>query len=287
MAHGNAAKGSGCLGELVISVAIAFAAATASAQNLLWNGSFENGSPESSANGCCEVLAGLPAGDRSLQGWTLGAAGVEWRGRGEECSFGPAEGQRWIRLGQGTAGGWILQAAAVEPSLRYALRFRRWVEAPAGVTVPVKVSAPGFNAIFYLIADADACDSEIAASTSIEFDALTESATVRLEYFGGPADRHVLIDRLELVRADDCDGNGLVDAFELLDGLAGDRDGDGVINPCDCLCDLDNDGLVGGTDLMMVVGTWGFADPLADLDGDGTVASGDLAMVLGNWGACR
>lgn len=50
------------------------------------------------------------------------------------------------------------------------------------------------------------------------------------------------------------------------------------------IADLDGDGMVGGTDLALVLGEWGAAGSLSDLNGDGTVDGSDLALVLGDWG---
>jgi hypothetical protein len=46
--------------------------------------------------------------------------------------------------------------------------------------------------------------------------------------------------------------------------------------------DLDGDGVVGQTDLAILLGNWGGAG-LGDLDGDGTIGSPDLAILLGAW----
>jgi hypothetical protein len=49
--------------------------------------------------------------------------------------------------------------------------------------------------------------------------------------------------------------------------------------------DLDGDGLVSTSDLLMLLGMWGAcdADCPADLDGDGVVGTSDLLLLLGNW----
>lgn len=47
--------------------------------------------------------------------------------------------------------------------------------------------------------------------------------------------------------------------------------------------DLDGDGVVGGSDLAVLLGAWG-GRGAADLDGNGVVDGGDLAIVLGSWG---
>ena len=50
--------------------------------------------------------------------------------------------------------------------------------------------------------------------------------------------------------------------------------------------DLDQDGVVGGTDLGLLLGAWGTDATDADLDGDGVVGNADLGLLLGAWGAC-
>jgi predicted dienelactone hydrolase len=46
--------------------------------------------------------------------------------------------------------------------------------------------------------------------------------------------------------------------------------------------DLDGDGVVGASDLAILLGAWGGKGP-ADLDGDGIVGASDLAILLGAW----
>jgi hypothetical protein len=55
--------------------------------------------------------------------------------------------------------------------------------------------------------------------------------------------------------------------------------------PCDG--DLNNDDVVDGGDVSLVLGYWGTASALHhDLDGNGLVDGADLAVVLGEWGPC-
>jgi len=49
------------------------------------------------------------------------------------------------------------------------------------------------------------------------------------------------------------------------------------------LADLNGDGCVGGTDLAILLGSWGQSGGIADLDGDGDVDGLDLAYLLGDW----
>jgi hypothetical protein len=55
-----------------------------------------------------------------------------------------------------------------------------------------------------------------------------------------------------------------------------------------CFGDLDEDGLVAGGDLALVLADFGSKGPdlLGDLDGDGLVDGADLAGVLSAWGPC-
>lgn len=47
--------------------------------------------------------------------------------------------------------------------------------------------------------------------------------------------------------------------------------------------DLDNDGMVSGADLSLLLGFWGTGGPLGDIDADGSVGGSDLALLLSSW----
>jgi hypothetical protein len=47
--------------------------------------------------------------------------------------------------------------------------------------------------------------------------------------------------------------------------------------------DLDGDGRVNGSDLLIVLSWWGSDDALADVDGNGFVDGGDILVILGAW----
>ncbi len=56
-----------------------------------------------------------------------------------------------------------------------------------------------------------------------------------------------------------------------------------------CPGDIDENSIIDGVDLAIVLGRWGTNPkdyPRADTNGDGTVDGADLAQVLGTWGAC-
>ncbi len=54
-----------------------------------------------------------------------------------------------------------------------------------------------------------------------------------------------------------------------------------------CPWDLNDDDVVGATDVLLLLGAWGRnPDHAADFDGDGSVGTSDLIALLGNWGPC-
>jgi hypothetical protein len=55
-----------------------------------------------------------------------------------------------------------------------------------------------------------------------------------------------------------------------------------------CPSDLNDDGLVDGADLTMLLGEWGLCQEECpgDINGDGIVDGTDLTIVLGDWGPC-
>jgi hypothetical protein len=94
----------------------------------------------------------------------------------------------------------------------------------------------------------------------------------------------------EVVSALQLDGASPGDLVELcvtaslLDG--------GTIEACDCVWivpphDLNSNGVVGATDLLILLGAWSSnPDGPPDFDGDGTVAVSDLMSLIANWGPC-
>jgi len=90
----------------------------------------------------------------------------------------------------------------------------------------------------------------------------------------------------------DCNGDGIVDYGQILDGSLSDVNADGVPDSCQAPCvpsDLNNDGAVDGSDLGALLSDWG---PTAgqgirsDINGDGIVNGADLGTLLANWGPC-
>jgi len=63
---------------------------------------------------------------------------------------------------------------------------------------------------------------------------------------------------------------------------------DDCLIPEPCPADLNNDGVVNGADISIMLGFWGLnGEPVdADINGDGLVDGADLAMLLSSWGKC-
>ena len=91
--------------------------------------------------------------------------------------------------------------------------------------------------------------------------------------------------------SDDCNGDGIVDFGQILDGTLNDEDLNGIPDCCEsggscgeCQGDLNGDGVVDGQDLATLLSSWGESG--ADLTGDRVVDGADLALLLGLWGLC-
>jgi hypothetical protein len=50
--------------------------------------------------------------------------------------------------------------------------------------------------------------------------------------------------------------------------------------------DIDRDGTVGASDLLVLLTAWGTCPPRGDVTGDGITSSVDLLALLVNWGPC-
>jgi hypothetical protein len=57
--------------------------------------------------------------------------------------------------------------------------------------------------------------------------------------------------------------------------------------PIDCPTDINGDGYVNVTDLLVVIDQWGLTNSLADVNQDGIVDVSDLLIVIDNWGECE
>ena len=80
----------------------------------------------------------------------------------------------------------------------------------------------------------------------------------------------------------DCNSNGIPDDCDI------DDDNTGVPDDCEAIGDLNGDGSVGASDLLILLANWGpcadCAACPADLNDDCTVGAADLLFLLANWG---
>ncbi|MBT8487133.1 MAG: VCBS repeat-containing protein [Phycisphaerae bacterium] len=107
--------------------------------------------------------------------------------------------------------------------------------------------------------------------------------------FAGPAAHEGLTVNggLRFVDTDPCSGEGVASAVIHEDSLFMTvRFASALLG--ECPADLDDDGVVGFTDLLALLAAWGPCPGCAeDIDGDGDVGFVDLLTVLDDWGPCR
>ena len=68
-----------------------------------------------------------------------------------------------------------------------------------------------------------------------------------------------------------------------------DDQGDVPLEDPDCAGDFNNDGIIDGGDLGLMLAAWGDCQnqPCSiDINGDGRIDGGDLGMLLALWGPC-
>ena len=61
---------------------------------------------------------------------------------------------------------------------------------------------------------------------------------------------------------------------------------DSYCDDASCTGDADGDGMVGVSDILIVIDMWGQSGGAGDINGDGTVDVGDLLSIVDAWGAC-
>jgi hypothetical protein len=86
----------------------------------------------------------------------------------------------------------------------------------------------------------------------------------------------------------DCNGNDLGDGYEIATGVAVDFNGNGIPDTCECIADIDGNGLVDGGDIALLLTAWGSSGKglSADIDANGFVNGGDMGVLLSSWGVC-
>ncbi|MHC5115186.1 MAG: hypothetical protein ACYTGP_12250 [Planctomycetota bacterium] len=92
-----------------------------------------------------------------------------------------------------------------------------------------------------------------------------------------------------LAGAPDCNENDIPDSCEIAAGTVLDNNGNGIPDLCEgkCIADLDLDGAVGFSDILLVIGAWGPCGGCQrDLNGNGIVDFADILVIISNWGPC-
>jgi hypothetical protein len=86
----------------------------------------------------------------------------------------------------------------------------------------------------------------------------------------------------------DCNGDGIVDYGQILQGTVLDANGNNIPDACECRSDINGDHAVTGADLGLIFVYWGPASsfPGADLNADGAINGADISVLLANWGPC-
>jgi hypothetical protein len=85
----------------------------------------------------------------------------------------------------------------------------------------------------------------------------------------------------------DCNLNGICDFTEVRDGTSQDVNENEIPDECECLSDLDGNGLVDWVDWMYAYANWGECEGCqADRNGDGVVDNTDLVIILSEFGPC-
>jgi hypothetical protein len=116
-------------------------------------------------------------------------------------------------------------------------------------------------------------------------------AGVRIEDLGAYSESRLILGGITLEFTADCNGDGIVDYGQILDGTYADNDGNGVPDCCEAACpgDLNGDDSVGPPDLGILLAVWGTDGGKisgADINEDGTVNAADLGLLVGSWGEC-
>jgi len=143
-------------------------------------------------------------------------------------------------------------------------------------------SGSGYNAQHMFRAHFGVSDSEVIHELTI----LWPSGIVQTE-------TNVPVDQiLRLVESDvfayDCNRNCIPDNEDVNSGTSLDENDNGIPDECECLTDLNGDGILDVNDVLAIIVNWGSTNaPLCDLNGDGVVEVNDLIILISAWDSCH
>ena len=105
---------------------------------------------------------------------------------------------------------------------------------------------------------------------------------------GGSMVRSAIVE-MDMLSMADCDGNGIPDSNDVLDGEQ-DINGNLIPDACDCLSDINGDQTVGVDDLLLAIGAWdqsGVPGMSGDVNWDGSVDVTDILAIIDAYGTCE
>lgn len=241
--------GSGC-GPLIDRVEL-------SPRNLISNGGFETGLEMAN----CSWID-LHAPSSQLPSWQVTGGSIDHVRYTKSCDLEPfrafaPEGIHLLDLDGVLSAGSISQAVALEPGAVYGLRFLMSGNNYCGPSIKrLRVTIDGVSSDFAYTCGASAPNPFVLKA--LVFQAQSANATLAFLSLDGSG-CGPLIDRVELIKKPACTG------------------------------DVNEDGIVDGTDLGAVLAGWGTAGagyPWTDVNDDGVVGAADLTLVLSGWGVC-
>lgn len=106
---------------------------------------------------------------------------------------------------------------------------------------------------------------------------------------GGNGECPVGLDQETVPNTSDCDGDGESDPLQIAFGDASDVNNNGVPDSCECVGDLNGDGMIDGADLGLLIWQWrsgAGTGSSGDLDGSGSLDEEDVKILLDSWGPC-
>ena len=152
------------------------------------------------------------------------------------------------------------------------------MEAPNSSALMIDFAPPHHFGVSWIVGRSTPIDPNDLAAQAVEF------ALIEASFPGNYVVRAVSDPGLGYA---DCNWNDVPDSCDIDSGDSNDVNGNGAPDECECIGDIDGDGVVDAADLAAVLGAWGVCDAcVEDLDGSGVVGSSDLALILVAWGGC-
>ena len=152
------------------------------------------------------------------------------------------------------------------------------MQEPSSSALMIDFAPPHYFGVSWIVGRSTPIDPNDLSADAVEF------ALIEASFPGNYVVRAVSDPGLGYA---DCNQNDVPDSCDIDSGDSHDANGNGAPDECECIGDIDGDGVVDAADLAAVLGAWGVCDAcVEDLDGSGVVGSSDLALILVAWGGC-